>query len=245
MNTKNIAEAIDIAAKLTIAIILFVLFGVEKERVAIETQRAAIEREQATALKVIADANSIQQISNFTAMEKIASYLDKAGCIEEDEQGIVDFYIAINNQYNSVQIGPSLRLQLVSASHACQSEATAIAREATGELPDAGAIDAATIRVDNRSHDGYVAVGAFEGGAFRNFTVETAAAVGDSGAIAGGAVIRARWTVNLRENLSDTRTGENRILSVLAADACVTVVESFPGTRGQTWALVDVRDTCD
>lgn len=96
--------------------------------------------------------------------------------------------------------------------------------------------------------DGWVAVGRYKGKAdgFTNFTVfePEQQKVNETGQIAPGATLRARWPVFLRRNTSDANQGRNPILGLVTEGTCARVVESRRDLRGQTWAAIDVAEAC-
>lgn len=95
--------------------------------------------------------------------------------------------------------------------------------------------------------DGWVAVGRYtpELG-FTNFTVSGGYKnrVDATGVLQKDSIIKARWAVYLRYNNADTLLGSNPILGVVSEGACAKVLDALPELRGQTWASVDIQDTC-
>jgi hypothetical protein len=67
-------------------------------------------------------------------------------------------------------------------------------------------------------------------------------ATGDGSAPALGDVLRARWEVNLRANLTVTTQGGNPVLDTLAKGDCVKVLSMPENLRGQFWSLVQRTD---
>ena len=91
----------------------------------------------------------------------------------------------------------------------------------------------------NEKADGYVSVGVFnqDSQTFRNFDVAKDKASKD-GHINPATVIKAKWSVYLRANMTDTEAGQNPILGIVPEGGCVRVLDSTPAVRGQTWAAV-------
>jgi hypothetical protein len=58
-----------------------------------------------------------------------------------------------------------------------------------------------------------------------------------------GAILKARWSVNLRENTTITTGGRNPILAVIGEGECVKVSGEPQALRGQFWAAVN-RTEC-
>ena len=56
-------------------------------------------------------------------------------------------------------------------------------------------------------------------------------------------ILRAKWSVNLRGNTSNTTLGNNPILGIIEQGECVEVVDEPQGFRGQFWTKV-LRITC-
>lgn len=58
-----------------------------------------------------------------------------------------------------------------------------------------------------------------------------------------GAILKARWSVNLRSNTTITTGGRNPILAVIGEGECITVSGEPQALRGQFWAAIN-RTEC-
>lgn len=127
-------------------------------------------------------------------------------------------------------------------------EAAAQAAQAyQGIRPGDGVPKGAGNPADPAGADGWVALGRFNGNTgFTNFTVFGGfkGKVDGRGGLPPNLTLRARWAVYLRLTNADTARGDNPILGVLSEGTCAKVLQSVPDLRGQTWALVDVQDSC-
>jgi hypothetical protein len=96
---------------------------------------------------------------------------------------------------------------------------------------------------NEQNGDGWVAVGKPGSPHYAdvNFEIPHEDLVGES-KIRPGAIIRARWSVNLRKNTHNTEAhaGLNEIVGVIQAGACARVLKSEPNIRSQTWASIEV-----
>lgn len=90
--------------------------------------------------------------------------------------------------------------------------------------------------------EGFVAVGRLgtDRYADQNFDI-----LGAAGLPVPGAVLRARWQVNLRTNLNNTESGNNPVVRTIQPGECVRVKEEGKEIRGQTWAKVVYPVTCE
>lgn len=106
------------------------------------------------------------------------------------------------------------------------------------------------------SSQGFVAVGRALPNAFSDVNFDAwdgeswKSAVSEDGVVAysNGTILRARWSVNLRENTKSTVSGENPKIGLVGEGGCVKVTSpinkngSPQELRGQYWAEVKVAD---
>lgn len=254
---KSVLGVVDLLIKVTLAGLAFVLFGVEKERLGVEAQQLAIQAQQL-------DIQEKQQTSNLVVAERIISLLfeEKNKCIAEDQAFLIDFLIDNNNAYNQIKINKEDFSRASEARRNCAGGS--VARDsATSASLNEGSVPVVDRHVIKKIHEelqsrgvtvaqaqngqeepsGYVAVGAFaaSGKSFRNFVVPSDN-VKQDGSIAANTIIKSRWSVYLRANTDNTEEGSNAILGLVKEDACLKVLRSFPGVRGQTWAAVKLVD---
>ena len=125
--------------------------------------------------------------------------------------------------------------------------AAQVARAYREDKPQGGAPDTAPKQVGAAGADGWVAVGRYNSNTgFTNFTVFGGfkSQADAKGGLPPDLILRARWAVYLRLTNTDTSRSENPILGVLSEGTCAKVMQSVPDLRGQTWALVDIQDSC-
>jgi hypothetical protein len=248
---KPILESADVLVKIVIAILAFLIFQVQQNRLVLEGKQIENLKEQ--------------QSSNLVVAEKIISllYEEKNKCIAEDQAYMIDFLIDNNNAYNKIQIDKEDFYRVSAARRNCaggsiaQDAQTTVSLSADGQVPILTPLDiqatqerlkekgvtVAEATAESVKPSGYVAVGAFspEDKTFRNFEVASNHVSAD-GSIIKGTIIKSRWSVYLRANTRNTEQGANPILGLVAESSCAKVVESFPGVRGQTWAAVNLVD---
>jgi hypothetical protein len=102
-----------------------------------------------------------------------------------------------------------------------------------------------TNSVTQQAPDGYVALGAFEKGSYKNFDIVSGGVNGEE--IKGGEIMRPKpnvGEVNLRKNTEDTRGATNPSLGTIPEDGCVKVLKPLPNIREQTWAAVKRLAKC-
>jgi hypothetical protein len=103
----------------------------------------------------------------------------------------------------------------------------------------------------NPNGDGWVAIGRISetriaSNAHLNFELLSKDAIDKDYTVKAGTMVRARWSVNLRQNLDNTEDHRpenerlNPVLGLMAAGECASVIESRASIRGQTWAKIDV-----
>jgi hypothetical protein len=241
---KEFLEFLDLAVKVFIAVMAFFVFGLQKERLALQTTQVELQQKQLSLLQT-------QQTQSLVVAEKIIALLfeEKNKCLAEDQAFLIDFLIDTHNTYNTIKIIKADFIRASSARRSC-SNAPAAGKGTTGK--DEGPLPLVTpdnagkaIRevspptTERPEGTAFVAVGAFDRAkkTFRNFAVPAATTM-DDGSIAAGTVIKAFWSVYLRSNTSDTTDNANPKLGVLDEGSCAKVERSTPGVRGQTWALV-------
>ena len=246
---KTILDLLDLLLKVGLAIAAVAIFGMQEKR---------LELEQKTQ-----DLASSRQTSNVLVAEKIIELLfdEKSKCIAEDQAFLIDFLIDNNNHYNAIKIDKDDFYQASAARRNCvtgpvAADATA-ATKVYGDLKTltpsnveavsrelSSAVRVQVQGVGDEKPQGYVAVGTFDSEAktFRNFDVPSASIQGD-GVVKAGTVIKAKWSVYLRADTSNTQSGNNSILGLVPGGGCAEVIESMPGIRSQTWAAVKLT-TC-
>ena len=243
---KAYLELLDLAVKVVLAVLAFLFFGVQKDQLDIQQKQVDLQKAQFS-------LQQSQQTQTLAVAEKIIQLLfeEKNKCIAEDQAFLIDFLIDTHNAYNRVQINKNDFIRASSGRRACTSgpvsaDAKAATEKNDGKLPlvdkdNASKVlgNAATTQATGRSA-AFVSIGSFDAAAksFRNFKVPPGATTPEGG-IAAGTVVQARWSVYLRTNTSNTTENSNPVLGLLAENACAKVIQSTPGVRGQTWALVE------
>lgn len=242
---KESLEVLDLLFKLGIAATGFLLFGLQKDRLALQTTQVDLQQKQLT-------LQQTQQTQSLVVAEKIITLLfeEKNKCIAEDQAFLIDFLIETHNAYNRVQINKSDFIRVSSGRRTCVDGAAAEKGGAGKGLATLPLVTSDNARQAIRESvapaserpegTAFVAVGQFDRDkkVFRNFAVP-ASAIRNDGGIEAGALLKSHWPVYLRSNTSDTREDANNPrLGVLAEGGCVKVERSMPDVRGQTWALV-------
>ena len=96
---------------------------------------------------------------------------------------------------------------------------------------------------DTSTGDGHVAIGRLEPRKFSDLNFDLAAPAGEisrPGDLPAGTVLKARWSVNLRENTKLTTSGENPIVGLVQQGACVQLAAAPVAARGQAWSTVNL-----
>jgi hypothetical protein len=256
---KPVAEVADVAVKVVIAVILFFLYGTAQKQ-------AEISKTTAEATKVLAEAQKSKQETNLIVLEKLLTLFSDVhkDCLTEDRSFFINYLVEINNEYNKVQIDLTRLGVILGAQRTCtrasgkpDENARVVQEQNKGEIPF---VDKSTIRAvqglllqagiqaaptpgGGEAPNGYAAIGIFDSSnlTFQNFEVLSGTAKVD-GSVSKGTVLKSRWAVYLRANTENTTSGGNPILGLIKEGGCVESLESFPNTRGQTWAAVRLVD---
>lgn len=236
---KAYLEVLDLAIKVTLAVLVFLFFDVQQKQIALQQSQLTLQQTQQTQTLVVA--------------EKIIQLLfeEKNKCIAEDQAFLIDFLIDTHNAYNVVKINKNDFIRASSGRRSCASgPVSADAKLATekndGKLPLVNKDNASKVlgtvatTLGTGKGAAFVSIGSFDAATkeFRNFKVPPAAMTAEGG-VAPGTVVQARWSVYLRTNTSNTTENSNPVLGLLTENACAKVIQSTPGVRGQTWALVE------
>ena len=261
MSVKPWLESLDLLVKIIITVVVFLIWGGEKERLAIQREQAATEKTLAEASAKTAEAKQTTQGTNLVIVNRLLDLFGdiRKDCLSDDRMYMVTFLVDVNNSYNDVKFKPEAINSILTAEQHCTS---LDAKDVQSTGLGAGSIPVVTpqnIEQLNNSlkskapvlpssgelPDGYVAVGFPEKG-FQNFSI-VSLQPGGAGAniIVPQTLLRANSSVYLRSNYDNTETGRNAIRGVIQENQCVRVLVPYPGIRGQTWAAVKLADCGD
>jgi hypothetical protein len=259
---KRLVSALQ-AAQLVMVIGVFVWYGWEKEKLAVEQQRreakaqqdliaSSAEREKLTRelqVQTMASARAqqeifVQLVTTFKRAEQYAVGTEilkiisgQQECFTEDQYYVIEFLTDLFRKATSeVEIDAEAFLSLAKKRKSCAEAIPANVGATTG-MTVIGAPKARCTGVRR-----IPATSDCQGVEFTNFLVVTGSdKVEATGRLQKGSIVRAKRDIHLRSNTSDISLGGNLILGRVLEGQCAEVQESFPLLRGNTWARVAIR----
>jgi hypothetical protein len=186
MSVKPWLESLDLLVKIIITVVVFLIWGGEKERLAIQKEQATTERTIAEASAKTAEAKQTTQGTNLVIVNRLLDlFADiRKDCLSEDRMYMVTFLVEVNNSYNDIKFKPDAIKSILTAEQRCDSpDATAVKSTGLGaggipvvtaqnieQLNNSLKSNAPVLPSSGELPDGYVAVGFPEKG-FQNFSV--------------------------------------------------------------------------
>jgi hypothetical protein len=225
-------ESLDLLVKIIIAVVAFLIWGGEKERLAIQKEQAATERE-------VAESTKIKQEMNLAIVDKLITILSgfEQQCLSEDRHLFVEYLIRVNDAYSKVPFPPGAQDVIFGAHNNCGGKTLPIVDQANyTTIKPSAAEKIEQLSTNKESPDGYVALGVFDKSqnAYRNFHAVSGAS--NDGVAKEGTIMKANWSVYLRANTENTEGGANPSLGIIPEGGCIRILERRDNIRGQTWA---------
>jgi hypothetical protein len=231
----------------------------------LKLQTAAIEK-QNTAFEQLMKTREKNVDLTFKFYDVINS--KRFECYDESNGPLLKVFIDTNNAYNAIKIqyadiANSLLMHAISEPTCKAFDDAKIIRQNHGLVPTANSAPGASHKnshVKNaaqvvsrslnakpgldESGDGWVSLGHHdEKDGFLHFELVDSPDQGEA-SLQVGSVLKASHAVYLRYTTDDTVLGDNPILAVLSEGTCAEVKNIIRHLRGNTWARVDVEETC-
>lgn len=235
MSVKPWLESLDLLVKIIITVIVFLIWGGEKERIAIQKEQAATEQ-------TIAESAKVKQEMNLAIVDKLITILSgfEQQCLSEDRHLFVEYLIKVNDTYSKVPF-PSGARDVIFGAHNCgdnKNLPNLVNQASYKEIKPSVVEKVEQLPKDKEAPEGYVALGAFDKNQklYRNFHIASGAS--DDGMAKDGTIMKANWSVYLRANTENTEGSANPSLGIIPEGGCVRILERRDNIRGQTWAAV-------
>jgi hypothetical protein len=251
------------AAQLIMVIGVFVWYGWEKEKLAVEQQRreaktqqdliaSSAEREKLARelqIQTMASARAqqdvfVQLVTTFKRAEQYAVGTEilkiisgQQECFTEDQYYVIEFLTDIFKKATTeIEIDAEAFLTLARKRKSCVEAVPANVSATTG-MTVIGAPKPRCLAARRPP-----VASDCQGVEFTNYLVVTGGEKVDAaGRLQKGSVVRAKRDIHLRTNTTDITLGGNLILGRVLEGQCAEVQESFPQVRGNTWARVSIR----
>jgi hypothetical protein len=241
MPAKPWLESLDLLVKIVITVVVFLIWGSEKERLAIQEEQVKIQREQAATEQTLAESAKVKQEMNLAIVDKLITILSglEQQCLSEDRHMFVDYLIDVNDAYSKVPFPYGAKETIFAAHKNCGGKDLPTVDQASyAAIKPTVAEKVEQLPAGTESPDGYVALGVFDKNqkAYRNFRIASGAS--DDGLAKDGTIMKANWSVYLRANTENTEGGANPSLGIIPEGGCVRILERRDNIRGQTWAAV-------
>jgi hypothetical protein len=241
MPAKPWLESLDLLVKIIITVVVFLIWGSEKERLSIQEEQVKIQREQAATEQTVAEGAKVRQEMNLAIVDKLITILSglEQQCLSEERHAFVDYLITVNDAYSKVPF-PDGAKEKIFAAHKCGvgKDLPTVDQASYAAIKPSVAEKVEQLAASKESPDGYVALGVFDKNqkTYRNFRIASGGS--DDGLAKDGTIMKANWSVYLRANTENTDEGANPSLGIIPDGGCVRVLERRDNVRGQTWAAV-------
>jgi hypothetical protein len=225
---------------------------------------------QAEATKTLADVQSNHRQADAALVQMIVELLFKQNlqCRTEDQMVLISFLGEMNDNYNKVKLGDRFagafgkRRECALTNEAVKADAMAVQSANDGKIPvltleNASSVIEGLLKQSEFSHAmgrefsthraagaiGYVALGPAVGANdFANFKLLDGTRSSNLDITPDGSLLQASNGVFVRANRRSTDDGHNPIAGQIVDHKCLRTIDTFPNTRGQTWALVKLAD---
>ena len=241
MSLKPWLDSLDLLVKIIITVAIFLIWGSEKERLAIQKQQAEIQKEQAATEQTLAESSKVKQEMNLAIVDKLITLLSgfEQQCLSEDRHLFVKYLIDVNDEYSKVKFPKSAQDVIFGAHSNCGGKNLPTVDQTNyASIPANVAEKVLQLPASKEAPDGYVALGAFalDKKTYQNFRIEAGGS--DDGRAKDGTIMKANWSVYLRANTENTESGANPSLGIIPEGGCVKILDARDKIRGQTWAAV-------
>jgi hypothetical protein len=241
MSAKPWLESLDLLVKIVITVVVFLIWGSEKERLTIQKQQIEIQKEQAATEQTLAESAKVKQEMNLAIVDKLITILSgfEQQCLSEDRHLFVEYLIQVNDAYSKVPFPPGAQDVIFGAHKNCGGNSLPTVDQASyAAIKPSVAEKVEQLPASKESPDGYVALGVFDKNqkSYRNFRIASGAS--EDGLAKDGTIMKANWSVYLRANTENTEGGANPSLGIIPEGGCIRIIERRDNIRGQTWAAV-------
>jgi hypothetical protein len=209
---------LDLSVKIIITVVVFFIWGDEKERLAIQKQQTEIQEKQAATEQTLAESLKVKQEINLAIVDKLITLLSgyEQQCLSEDRHLFVQYLISVNDEYSKVKFPKGAQDAIFGARQNCGGKDLLIVDPSNyASIPANPTETVKKLAGSKETPDGYVALGVFDkdNKTYRNFRIE--AGRSDDDGVKDGTIMKANWSVYLRTNTENTESSANPPLGII------------------------------